>query len=173
MTVPDRASGAFVILLSFMVSVTLLMGCDSNKGPTLRQGSALPHVSLASTDGRTLSIPEDFRGKLTVLLFWSKGCPFCKKEMPLIEPLYQKYRDRGFTFVAVHMGPGMDAARSMQADMGLSFPQLVDEDSRLRKHYGIVSVPTMFVLDDNGILREKILGGLGAGDLEKMILETL
>ena len=173
MTVKSHTSDVFTITLAFIIAATLLIGCDSKKGPTLKRGQALPPVSLPSTDGTDISIPDDISGKLTAIIFWSKGCPFCKKEMPRIEPLYRKYRDRGFNFVAIHMGPGMEASKDMQVNMGLSFPLLVDKDSTLRKRYGIVSVPTMFVLDGNGILTEKVLGGLGAGDLEKMILETL
>jgi len=161
------------IFISILFSTVLFYGCHDKKGPTLRKGSSLPSVSLPDTGGGTIDIPGDVMGKLTVILFWSQGCPYCKKEMPFIEPLYAKYRGRGFSFVAVHLGPGMDAAAGMKADMELSFPIVVDERAILRKLYGIVSVPTMFVLEEDGLLSEKILGGLGARDIEKMLEERL
>ena len=162
-----------VTFIAITFAMALLYGCDSKKGPTLRKGSPLPSISLPDTGGNTLEIPGDIKGKLTVILFWSQGCHYCKKEMPFIEPLYAKYRTRGFSFVAVHMGPGMEAATQMKADMGLSFPLVVDEKATLRKLYGIVSVPTMFVLDENGLISEKVLGGLGVRDIEKMLEENL
>jgi len=161
------------IFIAIVFAIVLLYGCDRKKGPTLRKGSPLPSVSLPDTEGNTIDIPGNFRGKLTVILFWSQGCHYCKKEMPFIEPLYAKYSARGFSFVAVHMGPGMEAAKAMKTDMGLSFPLVIDEKSSLRKLYGIVTVPTMFVLDESGLLSEKILGGLGARDIEKMLEESL
>ena len=168
-----RAADVHLTALVIAIALSLLSGCQGQKGPALSKGSPLPAVSLPATDGRSLSIPGDIKGKLTVLLFWGQGCSYCRKEMPLIEPLYRKYRDRGFSFVAILIGPGMEASIDMKAEMGLSFPMAVDESGSLRKLYGIAAVPTMFVLDEQGNLRERVLGGLGARDLEKMIQEGL
>lgn len=169
----SRNSALYITMTVLLLASALASGCQGSKGPTVSKGSVLPGISLPATDGRQLNIPGDMKGDLTVLLFWSQGCHYCKKEMPLIEPLYRKYRERGFSFVAIHMGPGMEASREMKEEMGLSFPIAVDESSSLGKRYGIVSVPTMFVLDRNGIVLEKVLGGLGAGDLEKLIKENI
>jgi peroxiredoxin len=169
----SRSPALSAAIITLLLASVLAAGCQVRKGPTVSKVAARPVISLPSTDGKSINIPGDMKGNLTVLLFWSQGCPYCKKEMPLIEPLFKKYRHRGFSFVAVHMGDGMEASRSIKRDMGLTFPIVVDEKSSLRKLYGIVSVPTMFVLDGNGIVREKVLGGLGAGDLEKMIEERI
>lgn len=163
----------FAIAAAVLLVLALAWGCDAKKGPTVRQGAPLPAATLPSTEGNPVNIPADMKGGLTVLLFWSQGCHYCEKEMPRIEPLYEKYHAGGFNFLAIHMGPGMDASRQMKADMSLTFPMAVDEKSSLGKLYGIVSVPTMFVLDGKGIVREKILGGLGAADLEKLIREGI
>jgi thiol-disulfide isomerase/thioredoxin len=168
-----RSSALSITITVVLLASALAAGCQNKNGSTVSRGSALPGISLPSTEGRVISIPGATKGDLTVILFWSQGCHYCKREMPLIEPLYRKYSDKGFSFVAIHMGPGMEAVRSMKEDMGLSFPIVIDENSSLGKLYGIVSVPTMFVLDRNGIVMEKVLGGLGAGDIEKLIKDNI
>ena len=164
----------FLIFAVVLIFVPIFMtGCTSDKkGPTLKRGERVPDINFVSTHGgSTFSLPADTAGKLTVILFWSEGCPYCKKEMPFIQPVYEKYKDSGFEFVAVHAGPGMEAAAAMKKSMGLTFPMVVDEKFRSRKAYGVRAVPSMYVLDAEGKLKERILGGLGAADIEKLIIE--
>lgn len=152
--------------------VLLPAGCQK-KRPVLKRGEPIPEISLMSTSSEMLSIPTDVQGRITMLLFWSQGCTYCKKEMPLIEPIYQKYADRGFAFVAIQVGPDMQAAKRFKSDLSITFPVVVDEDARVKGLYGVSAVPTMYVLDEKGLLKERILGGLGAADIEKMIQDTL
>lgn len=144
-------------------------GCDDKKGSGLQKGSPLPPLSLPDTEGNIINIPGDLSGSTKVLLFWRDGCTYCEREMPQIEPIYQKYHEMGLDFVAIHMGPGLEASKKLRDDMNLTFPLLIDKDSRTRKLYGVAAVPTMFVLDGKGLIRERILGGLGAGDIVKLI----
>lgn len=162
---------AALVFVALMFTIPL-GGCENKKAPRVRSGQVLPSVSLPDTLGNTVTIPSGLEGdRINVILFWSQGCVYCKKEMPLIQPLYQKYREKGFSFVAIHMGKGLEASREMKADMGLGFTMLVDEKASLKKLYGVMAVPTMFVLDGKGVVMEKVLGGLGAQDIEKMIQE--
>ena len=168
-----RLKHLLLIITVITFALVILTGCTSDKkGPTLKRGERVPDINFVSTDGgASYSLPAETAGKLTVILFWSEGCPYCKKEMPFIQPVYEKYRDSGFEFVAVHAGPGMEASVAMKKSMGLTFPMVVDKDFRSKKAYGVRAVPSMYVLDAEGRLKERILGGLGAADIEKLIIE--
>lgn len=146
-----------------------LGGCDNKKDSALKKGSLLPPLSLPDTEGNILEIPGGLSGSTRVLLFWREGCTYCEREMPLIEPMYKRLHARGLDFVAIHLGPGFEASKKIRQEMGLSFPLVIDEDSRSRKLYGVAAVPTMFVLDGQGLIRERILGGLGVQDIEKLM----
>ena len=162
----------FLIIAVICFASMFMIGCTSDKkGPTLKRGERVPDITFASTEGGAFSLPADTAGKLTVILFWSEGCNYCKKEMPFIQPVYEKYKDSAFEFLAVHAGPGMEASVAIKKSMGLTFPMVVDEKFRSKKAYGVRAVPSMYVLDAEGKLKERILGGLGAADIEKLITE--
>lgn len=160
--------------LAALCALALMAGCDTGpKGPVVRIGSALPPLTFTDATGAPVSLPASVAGKVAVVLFWQKGCRYCEREMPSIEPLYRKYGAEGFVYVGVHMGDDPGAVRSMVEANGLTFPMLVDAGSAARLAYGVNAVPTMFLLDREGIVREKILGGLGGDALERLVVEHL
>jgi peroxiredoxin len=165
-----RLSAALVVLCA----LALLAGCESGpKGPLVRIGSALPPLTFTDASGAPVVLPASLAGKVAVVLFWQKGCHYCEREMPSIEPLFLKYEPEGFVYVGVHMGDDPGAVRSMVEANGLTFPMLVDAGSAARLAYGVGAVPTMFLLDREGIVREKILGGLGGEALERLVVGHL
>jgi peroxiredoxin len=160
------------VFILFFVLIFVLVGCAPHKAPPVKKGMKLPALVLEDAAGVPFTIPADLKGKVVVMLFWSKGCPFCKREMPSMEPLYQKYKDRGYVFVGVHVGDGRDAVKMHTKTMGLTFPMLLDE-KKLTKLYGLVAEPSMFFLDREGVVTEKILGGLSAKNIEVILKEKL
>lgn len=170
-----RANNIFNVYfcLSVLLLALPLAGCKGDRKPVLTRGQLLPSVTLPMVGGGQLNIPSDLKGKINIVLFWSQGCTYCKKEMPLLKPLYEKYHDKGFEFAAVHIGPGMEESGEMKSSMALPFVMAVDGEGSLNSRYGLVAVPTMFVLDSSGALQERVLGGLPVAEIEKMIQQRI
>jgi thiol-disulfide isomerase/thioredoxin len=118
-------------------------------------------------------VPDGLEGKVVVLLFWHEGCHYCKEGMPATEELYRKYGERGFEFAAVQVGGSQKTGRDLVSEHGLTFPMLYDRESTVLEEYRIFGTPTMFFMDGQGRLTEKILGDLDARALEEMVLEKL
>src|SRR5262249_58494104 len=64
-----------------------------------------PDFTLSTLSGASLS-GADLRGKVVLLNFWATWCVPCRKEMPSIEALYQRYKDRGLEVVAISLDKG-------------------------------------------------------------------
>jgi len=139
----------------------------------VKVGSTLPALVLSTATGAEYRLPEAARGKLLVILFWSKGCKYCEREMPVLEPLYKKYKDRGFELLGVHMGDDPEAVAAIVKAGSLSFPMVLDKALKSRDLYGVKAVPTMFVVGREGLVVEKVLGGLPAAEIEKLLKEKL
>lgn len=167
--VSNGCNALLSILIATLLALAPLAGCAQKK-PAVAVGQKLPSLSLSNTSGERFTLPPDIEGKLTVILFWSKGCQYCKQEMPLMQPLFAKHKESGFLIVGVHEGDDPAAVSEMVQANGLEFPMLVDSKAEARKLYGIVAVPTMFVIAPDGSVREKILGGLSAEQIEKLVL---
>jgi peroxiredoxin len=139
----------------------------------LRVGSKPPRVALASLNGSTVRVPDDFRGKVLMLHFWAGGCSSCKEEMPAMEKFYRQYGKKGLVILAVNVGQRKDSVQKLAKEMGISYPVLLDPDQKMAKSYDVVGVPRTYLIDRKGVIRYKILGSASDATLKKQILSLL
>lgn len=156
-------------LVLAVVAVLVVVGWDRRERvQPADRGSAAPDFAAPTLAGDTLRLGE-LRGQVVLLNFWATWCPPCLREMPSMERLYQEWKDEGLEIVAVSLDaapgerdelgvPGGDVARFV-AEHGLSFPILLDPAGESRRVYDIVGLPTTFLIDRSGMIREKVLGG--------------
>ena len=106
-------------------------------------------VSLTDDQRKSLS---DYRGEVVLLNFWASWCFPCRYEMPAFQRMYDKYRDRGFTVVAVSVFDDKSNARAFQRRYGFSFPMLFDTTGQVKQAYDVQVVPQTFLIDRGGRL---------------------
>jgi cytochrome c biogenesis protein CcmG, thiol:disulfide interchange protein DsbE len=159
-------------LLMVLLVAVALSGCNKRGG--LQIGDTVPTVTLSNFHGKSVTLPKDLLGKVLLVHFWSLECGFCDKEVITgLEPLYQKYKSRGFVPVAVNVGeidPGDEYLKNFER---LTYPMLVDERGLVAKQFGVIALPTSFVIDGEGVLREKITGEASLGEYENLFINIL
>ena len=159
-------------LLLGLLAVMVLSACNKHSG--LQIGDQAPVVSLNDFNGQAVALPEAFKGKVILIRFWSLECGFCDKEMLLaFENFYQKYKDRGFISVAVNEGRVDKTDERLKKFAHLTYPMLVDEYSLVAKRFGVIGLPTTFIIDEEGIVRDKITGEAGIDEYEKRFTTIL
>ena len=159
-------AGSFVLLLG------LFYGC-SDSGVMLRTGQSAPAFALSDINGKTWRLPEDLKGKVVAVRFWADWCRSCAEEMPVIEKVYNKYKDKGLVILAVHIGEERDSAVKFVNRLKISYPVLLDPRGTATRRYGVTGLPMTFIIDRNGIIRQKILGEAGQSAFEELVLEQL
>ena len=119
-----------------------------------------PGFSLNDMDGEAHAL-SDYRGKVVLVNFWATWCPPCRREMPALERLYLKLRDRGFVVLAVNQWEDADLvfAYMGQLDVFPTFPVVFDPESRISEDYGVKGLPTSFRIDRQGRLVYRAIGG--------------
>jgi thiol-disulfide isomerase/thioredoxin len=120
-----------------------------------------------------VTVPDDLRGKAVVIHFWADWCPYCLEEMPILDKLYQQYKNQGLIVYAVNVGQGLDAARAYKNRVKITYPVLLDTDSKMAKSYGVVGLPRTFFIDRKGAIKYKLLGEASEETLRKLVLNTL
>ncbi|MFA6162027.1 MAG: TlpA disulfide reductase family protein [Methylobacter sp.] len=154
-----------------LVAITL-GGCNKRAG--LQIGDTIPDVTLTDFQGKSVTLPKDIKGKVALVRFWSIDCGFCDKEILLsLEPLYQKYKDRGFVPMAINESRVVKTDERLKQFNHLTYPMLVDEYGLVAKRFGVIGLPTTFVIDEQGIVRDKLTGEAGIGELEKRFTTIL
>jgi thiol-disulfide isomerase/thioredoxin len=124
----------------------------------LKEKTPIRDFTVTLLDGKTQSL-SDYRGKAVFLNFWATWCPPCQAEMPSMETLYQRYRDRGLEFLAVDLGESGSEVTAFLEDRNLSFPAGLDGTGQIGALYGIRGIPTTFIIDKEGLIIATVVGG--------------
>jgi len=114
-------------------------------------------VKLKDLNGDTISL-SDFRGKILFLNFWATWCPPCRYEMPSMEKLYKKLKNKSFAMVGIDLQEPASLVRAFVKNFELTFPILLDSSGDVGRLFGIRSIPTTFILDKEGGIIGQALG---------------
>lgn len=157
--------------------VAALGGCASTAGSVAREslvaGAQASDFTLRDLDGKQVHL-SDFGGKVVLLDFWATWCAPCAAELPQLEALYERRMNDGFVVLGIAMdGPESVAqvvpfARRYQ----LTFPTLLDEETRVVNVYNPKRVAPMTVLIDKRGIIARVRNGYNAGD-EKLIADDV
>ncbi|MCC7060771.1 MAG: TlpA family protein disulfide reductase, partial [Burkholderiaceae bacterium] len=108
---------------------------------------------MPALGGKQLSLGA-FKGQVVMINFWATWCGPCRKEMPLLEGIYRKYKPMGFTMIGVNVEPDSKAAEEWLAKQGpVSFPIAFDTDSKVSKLYKVNGMPNSVIIDRKGNVR--------------------
>ncbi len=133
--------------------------------------------ALPGMDGKTVRL-SDFRGKVVFLNFWATWCPACRVEMPAMETVHRRLRDRGFAVLAVAVDvKGKKTVAPFLKEYGLTFPILLDPKNAVMDRYRVTLIPTTFLIGPRGEFLGKVIGpkewdGKSATRLFESLLEA-
>ena len=113
--------------------------------------------TVALVRGETLKLREQ-RGKAVMINFWATWCPPCREEMPAMERLYRRHRERGFVLLAVSVDTDASLVRPFLEHHKLTFPVALDAKMELANTYGVRALPSSFLIDRNGYMTALALG---------------
>jgi peroxiredoxin len=138
-------------MLRFVTTLgaSLLLAWSASAGET---GGPAPGFSLRSMDGGTVSL-ADLEGQVVMVNFWATWCGPCRKEMPHLEALYQRYGDLGFTLLGVNVEEDSSGADKFLDETPVTFPILFDPESKVSALYNVVAMPTTVIIDRAGNTR--------------------
>jgi thiol-disulfide isomerase/thioredoxin len=113
-------------------------------------------IRFTALDGREVDLAK-LKGKVVLVEFWSTTCGPCIAEMPTVKAAYQKLHDQGFEVVAISLDDKESALRRFIQEKELPWPQHFDGkgwENQFAVRYGIFGIPTMWLVDKRGNLRD-------------------
>jgi peroxiredoxin len=132
-----------------------------------------PEFRGRTPDGQSVSL-SGLRGRVVVLTFWATWCPPCKEEMPVFERFHRELGSRGLTVLGINVREGAPAIRAYGKELGLTFPLVLDPDGKIQAQYGVIGLPTTFLVGRDGRPVARAIGPREWGSAEaRALLETL
>ena len=157
-----------LIVCSF--ATLLLLGCsqsdEANKNgeevqPRVARatiGYPAPDFTLLDVDGKSVSLSEN-RGRVLLINFWATWCTPCRVEMPSMEALYRQFNRKEFEIWSVSSDfEGAQVVKPFMKSYNLTFPALIDENFEVNNLYQVRSLPTTYIIDQEGIITHRYFG---------------
>ena len=144
------------------------------QGALTRLGSVGKTIRLqgTSTTGRTIDL-SSYRGKVVLVHYWATWCEPCKEDLKLLDAARVKYESKGFRLVGISLDNDADALKQYLRTKPLAWPQIHEAgglDGRLANELGILTLPTMLLIGDDGKVAER---SLHAAEVDEKVGELL
>ncbi len=128
-----------------------------------------PELTLSDTQGVSRSL-ADYRGQVVLINLWATWCPPCKEEMPTLQAFYDKHKDKGFVIIAINDGDPAPDVLQFVKDYRLTFPVWLDPTYiATEKAFKTLNLPSSFVIDRDGTIRLRWVGGISRRTLDKFV----
>ena len=159
----SRALGAVLLLVH---ALTVLPVAARAELPSLlsalelggyRSDERPPAFSGRTPDGTGMTL-HDLRGRVVLLTFWASWCEPCRTELPVIETLHREIGSEGLAVVAVNARERVPTVREYTRALDLTFPVILDPRGDIQRRYGVVGLPTSFLVARDGRAVARAIG---------------
>jgi peroxiredoxin/outer membrane lipoprotein-sorting protein len=133
-------------------------------------GLKAANFSAKSLDGDSVEL-SSLRGKVVVLDFWATWCPPCREELPTVDKLRAEFGDKVQFFGISDEDAGTVKGFLRKNNNGL--PTLMDQKETVHRQYGVSAIPTLLVIDRDGVIRSHFIGGRSPETLRDAIAKVL
>lgn len=128
------------------------------------KGGKTPALQLKDMQGQVRTLAE-FRGSVVVVNFWATWCEPCVEEMPSLQRLADRHAGRSLVVLGVNFGEGEARIQPFAARTGTTFPLLLDRDGDAKKAWRVTGVPSTFLIDRAGNIRQTLVGQADFADV--------
>ena len=151
---------------------TATTGTNGSLAPAPKIGRLAPDFTLFDLNGNQIRL-SDIRGRTVFINFWTTWCPPCRAEMPEMEAIYQKYKDKGVVVIGVDILEAEDEVRQYVQQGGYSWTFILDTTGEVAKTYELTAIPTSFFIDKEGIIRAVNIGTMTKRAMEVELTNTI
>ena len=176
----SKANLRILALITLLVSAAWVV-LSAPDAASLEASASAPSVGFLAPDftldalGGDPATLSDYRGQAVILNLWASWCGPCRAEMPAMQTVFERYKQQGFTILAVN-ATNQDSLASAQAfveELGVTYPVLLDRDGAVSAQYNLRALPTTYFIAPDGRIREVVIGGPMAEALLSIRAEQL
>jgi thiol-disulfide isomerase/thioredoxin len=130
--------------------------------PVIANEQALGLQGPSPAPNVTLS---DLKGRPVILDFWASWCGPCQMESPIVNRIYQKYRDRGLVVIGVDQDDRPQVGMAWAINHNIAFPIAFDDHGQASRLFAVTAMPTLVLVSKTG---KKLVERTGITDEEEL-----
>lgn len=160
--------GFAVIFVAVAFGMIWETSADNHTTEASQAERKAPNFTLSDIEGKTVQL-SDYDGQIRIVDFWATWCPPCKAEIPHFIALAKKYPNVAVLGISLDQG-GSKIVKEFAEEYGVNYPMLMGNRETVEAYGDIRSIPTTFVIDQQGQIIKKYVGYRAQDVFEKDIL---
>ena len=151
-----------------LVLVTVLLGAGN-----VEAAKKMPSFSKKNVVDGTVVSSDAYRGKVLLVNFWATWCPPCRKEIPYLIKLQEKYQEKGFSVIGISMDEGgKRVVKKFIEKLKVNYPVIIGNAKIGRGFGGVIGIPVSFVVDREGNMVKRLDGYVSEKVVEKELAKV-
>jgi len=150
-----------------LVCILIINILTINGATAVQLNKSAPEFALPDIEGNALVNLKDYHGKVVYLDFWASWCLPCRASFPLLDQLYQRYREKGLEIVAINLDEDDSSLNRFKQRYPVSFTLVRDKNALTPQKYQVEAMPSSFIIDKKGNIRH-IHKGFRKNDIERI-----
>ncbi len=156
-TLSSLALAALGVLLALAAQTAYRTWRGPDRAVAAEVGSIAPDLQLPGLSGAEVRL-ADFRGRTVLLNFRTTWCRYCRQEAPILQEAHATID--GLAVLSVYIQETAAQVSAYHAELGLTFPAVVDDRATAARTYRVEGIPQSFVIDAQGVITAAHLGPL-------------
>lgn len=131
-------------------------------------GKPAPDFTLTNLKGEDVTL-SDFKGKKVLLNFWATWCPYCVKEMPDLNKVYNENKE-DLVVIGIDVGEDIKTVNKFLKENNVDYPIVFDINGRVALKYNAhISLPISYIIDEEGVVKGSQLGMMNYEQMKSFI----
>lgn len=163
----------YSLLIKVLLIIFIIFPVHTDSSLALEKGEKVVDFTLNTTEDKKLNL-GNLKGNVIVLTFWTTWCSYCQEEMAELTKFYKEKKSDGIEVVGVNITSAENSQKEVihfVQQSKLPFPVVLDVNGEVSKSYQVIGIPTSYIIDENGMIREKVLGPITAKMLHQALLD--
>lgn len=149
-----------ILLTTLTVNLTLSSPLWATEITPSDSATIAPHrmVGLPTYQSDQPSSLAMEKGKVILVDFWASWCGPCRESFPWMTNIQQRYKEKGLKVIAINLDQDREQALSFLTEFKPGFTVLFDSNAQLPEDFGVIGMPTSFLIDRQGKIRATHVG---------------
>jgi thiol-disulfide isomerase/thioredoxin len=151
----------------FVIASSLILALSANNAFAVNAGDKAPDFNIPRLEEKGMISLKHYRGKVIYIDFWASWCGPCRKSLPALNSIRTEFRKKGFEVIAINLDEEREDAMAFLKEFPVVYPTAIDTSSKVPEAYGLVGMPTAYLVDRKGIV-QLVHEGFKKSDIEQL-----